>query len=83
MSQNNWNEQKIEQLLSQMPKPHDTRTKDDVFKRLQLDFNTSEKPLKKRKYWVPPTVGVAAMITLTLLGVTYIHNSSSNKEIAT
>ncbi|MDX1769978.1 MAG: hypothetical protein R3328_00490 [Planococcaceae bacterium] len=82
MSQNNWNEQKIEQLLSQMPKPSDSRSKEDVFKRLQQEIDTSIIPEKKRKYWAPPAVGVAAMITLTLLGVTYINNSSSNDEMA-
>lgn len=82
MSQNNWNEQKIEQLLSQMPKPSDSRSKEDVFIRLQQEIDTSIIPKKKRKYWAPPAVGVAAMITLTLLGVTYINNSSSNDEMA-
>lgn len=82
MSQNNWNEQKIEQLLSQMPKPSDSRSKEDVFKRLQEEIDTSIIPKKKRKYWAPPAVGVAAMITLTLLGVTYINNSSTNDEMA-
>ncbi len=82
MSQNNWNEQKIEQLLSQMPKPSDLRSKEDVFNRIQEEIDTSIIPKKKRKYWAPPAVGVAAMITLTLLGVTYINNSSSNDEMA-
>lgn len=82
MSQNNWNEQKIEQLLSQMPKPKDSRSKEEVFKRLQRDLDTAIKPEKKRKYWAPPAVGVAAMITLTLLGITYINSSSSNDEMA-
>lgn len=82
MSQNNWDEQKIEQLLSQMPKPIDSRSKEDVFKGIQQDFDTSIKPKKKRKYWAPPAVGVAAMITLTLLGITYINSSSSNDEMA-
>ncbi|WP_019415241.1 hypothetical protein [Paenisporosarcina sp. TG20] len=82
MSNNKWSEQKIDQLLRQVPKLKDTRSKDDVLKRLQQDPRLAEVNPKKRKVWIPPAVAVAALITLTLLVATMINapNKTENAE---
>ena len=80
MSNNKWSEQKIDQLLSQVPKLQDTRSKEDVLKRLQQDSRLANGSQKTRKRWIPSIVAVAALITLTLLGATLINKS--NMDIA-
>ncbi len=82
MSNNKWSEQKIDQLLSQVPKLQDTRSKDEVLKRLQQDPRLAEDSQKKRKLWIPPAVAVAALITLTLLGATLINQPNSELQNA-
>lgn len=74
MSNNKWSEQKIDELLSQVPKIQDTRSKDEVFNRLQQDARLSNLKPKKRKVWVPTAVGAAAILTLTILGATYLNS---------
>jgi len=80
MSNNKWSEQEINQLLSQVPKLQDTRSKEDVLKRLQQDSRLANDSQKTRKRWIPPVVAIAALITLTLLGATLINKS--NMDIA-
>ncbi|WP_017380384.1 hypothetical protein [Paenisporosarcina sp. TG-14] len=82
MSNNKWSEQKIDQLLSQVPKQKDTRSKAEVLKRLQQDSRLAEGKLKKRKIWLPPAVAVAALITLTLLGATLLNQPNSELQNA-
>ncbi|MFC6038490.1 hypothetical protein ACFPYN_03375 [Paenisporosarcina macmurdoensis] len=82
MSNNKWSEQEIDQLLSQVPKLQDTRSKDEVLKRLQQDPRLAEDTQKKRKIWIPPAVAVAALITLTLLGATLINQPNSQLQNA-
>jgi hypothetical protein len=82
MSNNKWSEQEIDQLLSQVPKLQDTRSKDEVLKRLQQDPRLAEDTQKKRKIWIPPAVAVAALITLTLLGATLINQPNSELQNA-
>lgn len=74
MSNNNWSEQKIDELLSQVPQIHDTRSKDEVFKRLQQDPRLADVNIEKRIKWIPPAVAVAAMVTLTVLVASIINN---------
>ncbi|MGE6489875.1 hypothetical protein [Paenisporosarcina sp. NPDC076898] len=80
MSNNNWSEQKIDELLSQVPQIHDTRSKDDVFKRLQQDPRLADVKKEKRKQWIPPAVAVAAMVTLTVLVASYINNPQHSEK---
>lgn len=82
MSNNKWSEQKIDQLLSQVPKLQDTRSKDEVLKRLQQDQRLSEGSKVKQKRWIPAAVAIAALITLTLLGATLINKPNSFMQSA-
>lgn len=82
MSNNKWSEQKIDQLLSQVPKLQDTRSKDEVLKQLQQDSRFTEYTQKKQKRWIPSVVAVAALITLTLLGATLINQPNNELNSA-
>lgn len=81
MSNDKWSEQKIEQLLSQVPKLNDTRSKEQVLNRLKEEKSTKgQTSTKKRRYWAPPAVAVAALITLTLLTASLLNQSNSSNE---
>ncbi|MGB2993462.1 MAG: hypothetical protein WBB47_12575 [Paenisporosarcina sp.] len=82
MSNNKWSEQKIDQLLSQVPKLQDTRSKDEVLRRLQQDERLAEVSPMNRKRWIPPVVALAALITLTLLGATLINKPNNFMDSA-
>lgn len=49
MSHEKWDDNKIEQLLSNSPKIQDQRSKDDVFQRLKNDGLFDEMPSEKTK----------------------------------
>jgi hypothetical protein len=76
MSNNKWSEQDIEQLLGQVPKVQDTRSKDEVLKRLHEDARLTGIQTKKRKSWVPPAVAIASVLTLSLLTATMLNQSN-------
>lgn len=81
MSNNKWSEQKIDELLSQVPQIHDTRSKDEVLKRLQQDPRlAADSKNKKRKQWIPSTVAVAAMVTLTILVASFLNNPQNEDK---
>lgn len=81
MSNNKWSEQRIEQLLSQAPKMNDVRSKEEVFNRLKQEQVMIKTPRKQRK-WAPPAVAVAAILTLTLLTVTFLNQGDPLPESA-
>ena len=76
MSNNKWSEQEIEQLLGQVPKVQDTRSKDEVLKRLHEDSRLNGIQTKKRKSWVPAAVAIASVLTLSLLTATMLNQSN-------
>ena len=81
MSNDKWSEQKIEQLLSQVPKLNDTRSKEQILNRLKEEnLLKGQTSTKKRRYWAPPAVAVAALITLTLLTASLLNQSNSSNE---
>ena len=88
MKDENWSEQEIEELLSQAPKIHDNRSKEDVFARLQEagafeKEETQVKQVVKKKYNRIFTYGLAVALTmLTFSGVYYFSNNSSQQDIA-
>lgn len=75
MSNDKYSEEKIEQLLSQAPKLKDTRSKEDVLIRLKEDHIETVILPKKQRKWIPPAVAVAALITLTVLGATFLNQT--------
>ena len=88
MKDEKWSEQEIEELLSQAPKIHDNRSKEDVFARLQVAgaFDEEEKqvkPVVKKKYNRIFTYGLAVALTmLTFSGIYYLANNSSQHDTA-
>ena len=88
MKDEKWSEQKIEQLLSQAPKVHDNRSKEDVFARLQEagafeEEKTHVQQVVKRKYNRMYTYGLAvAMTLLTFSGIYYVMSHSSEHDTA-
>jgi len=81
MSNNKWSEQEIEQLLSQAPKMNDDRSKEEVFNRLKQDHIMIKKPRKKPR-WAPPVVAAVAILTLTVLTVSYLNQDNQMSESA-
>lgn len=87
MSNDKWSEQRIEQLLSQAPKMNDDRSKEEVFNRLKKDHIMIKKPRMQRR-WAPPAVVVAAILTLTVVTVSYLNqddhisDSASHMELS-
>lgn len=82
MSNNKWSEQKIDELLSQVPKLQDTRSKEEVLNRLLKDPQLSRGSQKQRKVWLPSVVSVAALFTLILVGVIFINQSPAQMDNA-
>ncbi|MFX3673974.1 MAG: hypothetical protein ACE3JQ_05970 [Paenisporosarcina sp.] len=82
MSNDNWSKQKIEQLLSQVPKMNDVRSKEEIFNRLKEEQLKVQSSPKKQRYWAPPAVAVAALLTLTLLTVSFLNQPNRSNESA-
>ncbi|RUL55071.1 hypothetical protein [Lysinibacillus antri] len=75
MNHEKWDDDKIEELLSNVPKIHDHRSKDDVFKRLQDEgvFEEELVPMKQKKKinWLPFIISVAAILVLAIVGTSF------------
>ena len=88
MKDDKWSEQEIEELLSQAPKIHDNRSKEDVFARLQEagafeEEKTHVQQVVKRKYNRIFTYGLfVAMTVLTFSGIYYLTNNSFEYDTA-
>ncbi|MFJ8235110.1 hypothetical protein ACIQ34_05090 [Ureibacillus sp. NPDC094379] len=90
MSHEKWDDNKIEQLLSNSPKIHDQRSKDDVFQRLKNDGLFDEMPsehTKKRilpKFkWMPIAVSIAAILLLAILIPSFMNQTNKSEEAST
>lgn len=88
MKDEKWSEQELEELLSQAPKIHDNRSKEDVFARLQEAGAFEEEEVQvqqvvKRKYNRMWTYGlVVALTMLTFSGIYYLTSDSSQHDTA-
>ena len=88
MKDEKWSEQELEELLSQAPKIHDNRSKEDVFARLQEAGAFEEEEIQvqqvvKRKYNRIFTYGLAVALTmLTFSGIYYLTSNSSEHDTA-
>ena len=78
MTKKNYTDHDIEQLLQEMPKLNDHRSKNDVFN--QLKQNT-EPPRKKSRPWLPAVISVAALFVMVLF-VQSLLGTMSNDEMA-
>lgn len=68
MADNEWNDNKIEELLGAMPDVQDKRSESDILARLKQDERLQQVPRrKKRKGWMPVFVAVAALLMIGIL----------------
>ncbi|RHW39403.1 hypothetical protein D1B33_00740 [Lysinibacillus yapensis] len=81
MSHEKWDDDKIEDFLHQAPKLQDSRSKEEVFKRLKEDGLFDEQPLSvestkpqhRRKFlWIPITISIAALFILAIIVQSFI-----------
>ena len=88
MKDEKWSEQELEDLLSQAPKIHDNRSKEDVFARLQEAGAFEEEEIQvqqvvKRKYNRIFSYGLAVALTmLTFSGIYYLTSNSFEHDTA-
>ena len=68
MTHKNWNDDKIENLLSDMPDVSDNRPMSEILARLKQDERLMNTPhRKKSKKWLPALVAVAALLVIGLM----------------
>lgn len=86
MSHEKWDDEKIEQLLSNVPKIHDHRSKDDVLQRLIDDgvFDEEETKIvkKKKRNWIPITISAAALILFAILVPSFMKELNQTSEVS-
>ena len=87
MESNKWDEENIEKLLDEIPDIKDTRSKEDVLKRLlqdeRLHPSGNKNPnSKKRMKWIPVLVSVAALLILSLLLPSMLNGGKSKMDQA-
>lgn len=78
MTKKNYTDHDIEQLLQEMPKLNDHRSKNDVFNQLKQH---TEPPRKKSRPWLPAVISVAALFVMVLF-VQSLLGTMSNEEMA-
>jgi hypothetical protein len=92
MKKEHWEEQEIEQLLSQMPKIKDERPKEQLLQKLieagafEENVEKHKEPIvvkKKRSNWTPFIASIASLFIIALLTANYINNNRSFEENAT
>lgn len=76
MTKKNYTDHDIEQLLQEMPKLNDHRSKNDVFNQLKQH---TEPPRKKSRPWLPAVISVAALFVMVLF-VQSLLGTMSNDE---
>jgi hypothetical protein len=67
MTHKNWNDNRIEELLGNMPDIQDNRSKSEILARLKQDERLNVPRHKKSKKWMPALVAVAALLVIGLL----------------
>ncbi|MBO0586612.1 hypothetical protein [Sporosarcina sp. E16_8] len=67
MTHKNWNDNKIEKLLGDMPDVSDNRPMSEILARLKADERLNAPRREKSKKWMPALVAVAALLVIGLL----------------
>ena len=85
MSNNEKQNNDLEEFLSNMPKFTDSRSKEEVYNRVQLEVNSSKINKVKRNNsfsrWMPLIVSIASVLLLTLLVSSYLETSNQESAI--
>lgn len=76
MKKSEWNDEQLEQMLSQMPKMKDNRKPQEIYQNITLKMNNQ----KKRVWMVPTFASVAAALLLFILAPSFINNMGSSSS---
>lgn len=78
MGNHEWDDEKIEQLLSNAPKIRDERSKEEILSRLKHDPRLTMPERKKtRRKWVPASISAAAVVTMAILVSSFFNGTDS------
>jgi hypothetical protein len=77
MTHKNWNDNKIENLLGDMPDVSDNRPKSQILERLKQDQRLNLPRRKRSKRWMPALVAVAALLVIGLLIPSMLQGNDS------
>lgn len=85
MNHEHWDEERIEKLLSKVPKIHDTRSKEEVLERLKKDGVFDEEPPKKspRINLLPWMIAACAVLFIAILIPSLMKKDSTADEAST
>lgn len=79
----------LDELLNQMPKFTDHRSKEDVYNRVKQEVLGHEKESTKyssrriQSKWLPLAISIASVFLLTFLVSSYLNNNNSMKQYST
>ncbi|MBM7604466.1 hypothetical protein JOC75_002469 [Metabacillus crassostreae] len=78
MKRQEWNDEKLEQILRQLPQVQDKRSSEDIYQRIL----TKQQNRKKLKTWIAPTFATVAAMFIFILFSPYLFQeiTSSNQE---
>lgn len=81
MGNHEWDDDKIEQLLSNAPKIKDERSKEDILAKLKSDPRlTGPEKKKNLQKWMPASISAAAIVTLAVLVSSFNSGSHSGQR---
>ncbi|MCG7343002.1 hypothetical protein MHZ92_02585 [Sporosarcina sp. ACRSL] len=75
MTNNQWDDDKLEKILHSMPKIEDKRSKELVLERLQQDQRLKNPRRVNPKRWMPAIVALAALLLISLLIPSMLNNN--------
>ncbi len=74
MKKSEWNDEQLEQMLSQMPGIKDNRRPQEIYQNITLKMNK-----RKKKVWIVPAIAsMAAALLLFILAPSFINNMNSS-----
>lgn len=82
MTNNQWDDDKLESLLHSMPKIDDNRSKEQILERLKQDQRLKTPKRKNPKKWMPAIVAAAALLLVSLLVPSMLKNNDGAMEDA-
>lgn len=77
MTNNQWDDDKLENLLHSMPKIEDNRSKEQILERLKQDERLKKTRRMNPKKWMPVIVAAAALLLISLI-IPSMLNSNKN-----
>ncbi|MCM3742989.1 hypothetical protein M3193_02425 [Sporosarcina luteola] len=82
MTNNQWDDNKLESLLHSLPKIEDNRSKEQILERLKRDQRLRKPHRMKPRKWMPILVTAAALVLLSLLVPSMLKNNEEAIEDA-